>query len=151
MTRPIQWLLVLLLATGYLYAQQPATAASATVLALEREWAVAQAHNDNRALDLLMDNFVVYVEYGRLVSKGEYLSRIKRQDSNDDQVSFAPMTIRSFGNTAIVTGTYVERRRENGRLTIAHWRFLDTWLYKQGGWVLIAAAATPIQKYATPD
>jgi len=26
------------------------------------------------------------------------------------------------------------------------WRFVDTWVYKKKGWVLVAAAAAPVAK-----
>src|ERR1700747_1468224 len=61
-------------------AQQTDATASGAIRALEREWVDAQSNNDNRALDLILDNSVVYVEYGQLVSEADYLLRIKHQD-----------------------------------------------------------------------
>lgn len=46
-----------------------------TIRALEREWVDGQSWNNNRALDLIFDNALVYVEYGQLVTKGDYLAR----------------------------------------------------------------------------
>ena len=46
----------------------------------EHQWVDGRSWNDNRALDLIFDNAVVYVEYGQLVTKGDYLARI-RQDA----------------------------------------------------------------------
>jgi|SRR5690349_8019494 hypothetical protein len=122
----------------------PGTAAA--IRALEKQWTVGQARNDNRALDMIFDNALVYVEYGRLVSKGEYLSRIKAQPTNLDQISMEPMTVRTFGNTAIVVGSYKESHLDRGTRTLQQWRFVDTWVYKQKGWVLVAAAAAPVAK-----
>lgn len=120
----------------------PGTAAA--IRALEKQWTVGQARNDNRALDMIFDNALVYVEYGRLVSKGEYLSRIKDQTANLDQISMEPMSVRSFGDTAIVVGTYTESQVIRGKRTMQQWRFVDTWVYKKKGWVLVAAAAAPV-------
>ena len=50
---------------------------SSGIRALEKQWTVGQSRNDNRALDMIFDNALIYVEYGRLVTKGEYLARIK--------------------------------------------------------------------------
>ena len=123
---------------------EPGTAA--VIRALEKQWMVGQARNDSRALDMIFDNALVYVEYGRLVSKGEYLSRIKAQPTNLDQISMEPMTVRTFGSTAIVVGSYSESRIERGKRTLQQWQFVDTWVYKQKGWVLVAAAAAPVAK-----
>jgi hypothetical protein len=123
-------------------ASDPGTAAS--IRALEKQWTVGQSRNDNRALDLIFDNALVYVEYGRLVTKGEYLARIKSVSPEVDQIAMEPMTVRTFGTTAVVVGSYVEKQRDQEKRTIQRWKFVDTWVYKKNGWVLVAAAAAPV-------
>jgi hypothetical protein len=91
----------------------PGTAA--VIRALEKQWTVGQARKDNRALDMIFDNGLIYVEYGGLVSKGEYLARIKAQPADLDQISLEPMTVRTFGNTAIVVGSYTESHIDRGK------------------------------------
>ena len=46
---------------------------STVILALEHAWVEGQSRNDNRALDLVFDNALVYIEYGKVMTKGEYL------------------------------------------------------------------------------
>ncbi|HET9306394.1 MAG TPA: nuclear transport factor 2 family protein [Candidatus Sulfotelmatobacter sp.] len=115
-----------------------------TIRALEREWTVGQSRNDNRALDLLFDNALVYVEYGKLMSKGEYLSRIRQYSPELDQIEMGPMNVHVFGSTAIVVGTYVEKQVQRSRKQVKRWQFIDTWVYKKNGWVLVAAGASPV-------
>jgi hypothetical protein len=122
----------------------PGTAA--VIRALEKQWTVGQARKDNRALDMIFDNGLIYVEYGGLVSKGEYLARIKAQPADLDQISLEPMTVRTFGNTAIVVGSYTESHIDRGKPSLQQWKFVDTWVYKNKGWVLVAAAAAPVEK-----
>jgi len=57
-----------------------------------------------------------------------------------------PMTVRTFGNTAIVVGSYKESHLDRATRTLQQWRFVDTWVYKKKGWVLVAAAAAPVAK-----
>jgi hypothetical protein len=97
-------------------------------------------------LNLIFDNVLVYVEYGRLVSKGEYLSRIRWEAPNLDEIVMERITVRAFGSTAIVVGTYREKQATGGPPGIRRRRFIDTWVYKQSGWVLVAAAATALAK-----
>lgn len=125
-------------------AQGPSNAETA-IRALEKQWTYAQAHNDNRALDLIFDSDLVYVEYGRLVSKGEYLARIRRQVPSSDEVVMDPIAVHTFENTAIVIGGYREKKFQSNQHHIMRWRFIDTWVYKKNGWVLVAAAATPLK------
>ena len=118
----------------------------ANIRALEREWTVGQSRNDNRALDLLFDNALVYVEYGRLMSKGEYLARIRQYAPELDQIEMGPMSVHVFGSTAIVVGTYVEKQVQSSRKQVKRWQFIDTWAYKKNGWVLVAAGASPVAR-----
>lgn len=141
-------LLILLCSLGpQLAAQEAADAGTAaTIRALEKEWTLAQSRNDNGALDLIFDNALVYLEYGKLVSKGDYLSRVRQNPPELDQVANGPLTVRLFGSTAIVVGTYMEKQLHSSHSQIKRWRFIDTWVYKKSGWVLVAAGASPITK-----
>jgi hypothetical protein len=62
-----------------------------TIRALERGWVDGQSWNNNRALDLIFDNALVYVEYGQRVTKGDYLARIKQESP---QIAMEAMTVR---------------------------------------------------------
>ena len=147
MKRLVSWIVLICSTALPAFAQDAREAGTAAAIrALEREWTVGHSRNDNRALNMIFDNALVYVEYGALVSKADYLSRIKQQKAELDQVVMEPMTVRVFGSTAIVVGTYVEKQLEGTRRKVKRWRFLDTWVYKKNGWVLVAAGAAPITR-----
>ena len=88
----------------------------------------------------------MYIEYGRLLSRSEYLARVRTEAPHPEQVSMDPMMVRGFGTTAIAVGTYKERGLKNGKPFVKRWRFIDTWVYKKGSWVLVAAGAAPITR-----
>lgn len=140
------WLLIAMCAlSGSSSSQERNRSSAASVIRdLEREWAVAQSRNDNRALDVIFDNALVYIKSGRLVTKGDYLERIHEGNSSQRKVVMEPMTVHMFGNTAIVVGMYREKDMVNGKPLERNWRFLDTWVCKKSGWVLVAAAAAPM-------
>jgi hypothetical protein len=146
--RSTSWLLILLCATSLSVSTQESSEndAASVIRALERERVVGQSRNDNRALDTIFDNALVYIEYGRLVTKGEYLSQIRSADPQLDLVVMEPMTVRTCGSTAIVVGTYREKSMKNGKPMLTRWRFIDTWAYKKSKWVLVAAAAVMVTK-----
>lgn len=130
--------------TAGLPAQEADTGTEASIRALEKEWTVGQSRNDSRILNLVFDDALFYVEYGQLVSKAEYLSRIGKQPPSQSQITMEPMKVVKFENTALVLGTYVERQNTAGKFTTQRWKFIDTWVYKKNGWVLVAAGATPV-------
>ena len=94
-------------------------------------------------LNLIFDNALVYVEYGQLVTKGDYLARVKQEAP---QIAMEAMTVRQFGNTAIVIGAYREWQAKSGQRELRRWRFIDTCVRKKEGWVLVAAAAAPVSR-----
>ena len=117
---------------------------AAAIRALEHAWVEGQSRNDNQALEMIFDNALVYVEYGNLVTKGQYLARIKQTSPQFSEIVMEPMTVHTFGSTAIVVGTYRERDRPSGKRRVRRWRFIDTWVFKARGWVLVAAGSAPM-------
>ena len=84
------------------------------IRALEHAWFDGEARNDNRALDLIFDNALVYIEYGKVMTKGEYLARVKAVTPQPQQVAMESMTVRTFNGTAIVVGIYREKGVTDG-------------------------------------
>lgn len=116
------------------------------IRALEHAWVEGQSRNDNRALSLVFDNALVYVEYGNLMTKGEYLSRVRATRPRPQEIVMGVMTVRTFGSTAIVVGTYRENSAGEGKTLQKRWRFIDTWINKKGSWLLVAAASAPLSR-----
>ena len=136
-------------ATGLLCAGQGGGAengAASVVRALEHKRAEAEVRKDNSALDAMFDNALVAIEDdGALLSKAEYLARIRLAGSTLLEVAVESMTVRSFGSgTVIVDRTYREKRAQDGKVSLQRRRSIDTWVFKAGHWVCIAAANRPL-------
>jgi len=113
------------------------------IIALEQAWNQAEAFKDLKALDSLFDSTLLYVDSdGSLMTKAEFLSHVK--SNRLQQVVTVSMTVQVSGDTAIATGVYRANELKNGRPTLQHGRFTDTWIQRHGTWVSIAAQATPI-------
>lgn len=63
---------------------------AAAIRALEHQWADGQSHNDNGVLDLIFDNSLVYVEYGKLVSKGNIYCGSRRRAHKSARSPWSP-------------------------------------------------------------
>jgi hypothetical protein len=146
--RTIGLLLVLVCATSPSGSAQESgdSDAAMAVRALEGERVKAQSHNDNHALDLIFDNALVYIEYGKVITKGDYLRWVKSAKPELQQIVLEAMTVRTVENTAIVVGTYRKTDVKGGKSLLKRWRFEDTWVNKKGSWMLVAAAAVPLSK-----
>jgi hypothetical protein len=115
------------------------------ILALEHAWNQAEQQKDTKALDSIMDNAMVYVDYdGTLQTKAEFLARVKAPNLHPQQEVTESMTAHVFAGAGIVTGVYVAKGVENGKPYTRRGRFIDTWALKEGVWVCVASQATPI-------
>src|ERR1700719_375882 len=127
-------------------AQGPTGDVATAIRTLEHAWFEAQARNDNRFLDIIFDNDLVYIEYGRLITRGDYLLRVRSAQSQSTHVVMEASTVQTYGSAAIVVGSYRETSVSHGKAGQKRWRYVDTWVYKNGRWMLVAAAASPISK-----
>lgn len=119
--------------------------AKSNILALEHAWDQAQERGDATALAAIFDNSMVYVDYdGKLLTKTEYLARVKSNTTHMQQIVAEQMSVQVFGDTAIVVGTYRAKGVENGKPYLHRGRFTDTWVLMREHWMCVAAETTPI-------
>jgi hypothetical protein len=123
----------------------PTTADQTKVLALENAWNVAEANKDTKALDLLLDETLVYVDYdGSSMDKAEFLSSARAPSLHPAQIVNESATVHMYANAAVVTGVYRERGKANGKAYLRRGRFTDTWLYLNSTWKCVASQSTLI-------
>lgn len=115
------------------------------LLALETAWNHAERSKDARALDQLLAETLVYIDYdGTLLSKKEYLASTTKNDVDDELINNDGMTVRVYGNAAVVTGTYRDKGLKKGKPFLRRGRFTDTWIYDKGAWQCVASQSTLI-------
>lgn len=138
--------LLIFVCTALFHAQEAQEGGSTrTILALERAWSEAEARGDTRALDGIFDNALVYMEEGRIVAKGECLSRMRTAGSRQRQIQAGSTSVQIFGNTAIVVGIYRDKTVISGK-SLQKRRFIDTWVNKKGEWMLVATGSAPLAR-----
>lgn len=115
------------------------------LLALEHAWNQAEERKDTKAMDGILDGSMVYIDHdGSLLSKAEFLARVKDPRLQPQEETTESMSAHIFFSTAVVTGVYLAKGIENGKPYTRRGRFTDTWTLKDGIWVCIASQATPI-------
>jgi ketosteroid isomerase-like protein len=121
--------------------------AEGRILALETAWNHAEQAKDAAALDQLLANSLVYIDYdGSIMTKGEFLAEITAVDLHPSQIINDEMTAHVYGEAAIVTGTYREKGVLKGKPYLRHGRFTDTWVKLDGTWQCVASQSTLISK-----
>ena len=138
---------VLFLASGFLFAQHTSAPAGEEghLIALETAWNHAEQSKDAHALDQLLAESLVYIDYdGTLMNKKEYLASTLKNDVQGEQINNDGMTAHIYGNAAVVTGTYRDKGVEKGKAFLRRGRFTDTWIYDRGAWQCVASQSTLI-------
>src|ERR1700722_1280755 len=137
--------MVFLLAARTSAQDNNAGAAGSKVLALESAWNMAEEKADVRALDLIFDGSMIYIdEDGSLLTKAQFLSRVKLAGPQLQSLVTQTIAVRVYGEAAMVVGSYQAKGVERGKAYLRQGRFMDTWILKEGAWVCVVAQSTPL-------
>jgi ketosteroid isomerase-like protein len=117
------------------------------LLALESAWNHAEQSKDAVALNQLLGESLVYVDYdGTLLNKKEFLETTLHNNVQQEQINNDGMTVHLYGNAAVVTGVYRDKGVEKGKAFQRHGRFTDTWVNQNGAWQCVASQSTLIMR-----
>jgi ketosteroid isomerase-like protein len=113
--------------------------------ALESAWNHAEQSKDAAALNQLLAESLVYVDYdGTLLNKKEFLESTLHNNVEQEQINNDGMTVHMYGNAAVVTGIYRDKGIEKGKAFLRRGRFMDTWINQSGTWQCVASQSTLI-------
>ena len=117
----------------------------ARVLSLENAWNQALQTKDVRAMNSMMDEDLVLIDYdGSVMNKTQYIASIRDPAIHLEHVVNNSMQVQFYGRSAIVVGVYVEKGVKGGKAFIHRERFVDTWINRNGAWMCVASQATLI-------
>jgi ketosteroid isomerase-like protein len=138
-------LALIILCSTTAFAQATDSGNRQSIIALEHAWDQALERGDIKALSAIFDSSMLYIDYdGHLLTKAEYLLRVKTNNLHLQQVVTDQMDVQMFGNTAIVIGLYKIKGMEKGKPYAHRGRFMDTWILIGRNWTCVASTATPI-------
>ena len=113
---------------------------SSKIIAMENMWNRAELNNDASAVRLLLaDDFVMTTAEGTLYNKSQMIESVADKSYRPEVLQSTGMVVHSYGNTAVVTGTYYEKGNEKGKPWERRGRFTDTWMNLDGRWQCIAS------------
>ena len=130
---------LLLLSVGA--AVQPDT--EQELMRLEQVWNQAHLNNDAAVLETLWaDDLIVMVPGMAAMSKSEVLSFVKTGRMKFSRYETTDLRVRSFGDTAIVSGNLFRSRTLGGTVHEDRWQFMKVYARRSGKWVVVAFTAT---------
>jgi len=110
-----------------------------SVKQLERDWAAASAHNDaEKTSQVLADDFVGNWADGSTTTKKQELDMLRSSKEKYEANEVVEMTVRLFGDTAIVSGKNTETSIIDGKNATGIYNFTDIFLKRNGRWQIVA-------------
>ncbi|SRR5579871_1537440 len=114
-----------------------------TIMQLEREWGQAQIKKDFAAIDKIIANDWMGIDYdGNTFDKPTVLEHMKSGASTLESEDISGMKVRVFGNTAVVTGIDVEKSKDRGKDSSGKYVWTDVFVLRNGRWQVVATQST---------
>ena len=112
---------------------------------IENDWvAAAKAKDAARLGEILADNWVGLTWDGRTMDKAKALADLTTPNSSLNSIEMGPMNVRSFGSTAVVTGSDTEKSMEKGKDTSGKYVWTDVFVKQDGKWRAVASQSAKL-------
>jgi ketosteroid isomerase-like protein len=115
------------------------------VARLADAWAAAEVRADTAFLErTLADDFIGVGPLGFMLNKQEWLARHQSGDLKYDALDLDEVTVRVYGEAAIVIGHQVQSAAYRGNSIPGQFRITLVFVYQQGQWRLASLHLSPI-------
>ena len=118
------------------------------LLMIEREWLDAYLKADAAAMERIeADEFTITYPNGEVVTKAKEVERIKASKPRTDgslELSTEGTTVKFNGDTAVLSGVFIQKQRMKGEEKIVRERYTDVWVKRNGRWQVVASQLTAI-------
>jgi ketosteroid isomerase-like protein len=115
---------------------------------LEVEAALCRAFENGDAAALrryLDETFTLTDSRGTVTDLAQNLAEVERREPGYDVFRNHSQTVRLYGDAAITTGITTVKGRVGGTPFAAEFQFTDTWVYREGGWKMVASHASRLE------
>lgn len=114
---------------------------------MENDWLAALKNRDDSKLgEILADSWVGQGWDGQVSDKKKALADLKAPANSLDTFEMGPIRVRVFGNTAVVTGSDVEKSAYKGKDTSGKYIWTDVFVKQDGKWRAVASHVTKAPK-----
>lgn len=113
---------------------------------LGRTWVDAELNADVAALDdLSAADFTLVGPLGFVLDKQQWLGRYRSGVFVTDELTWDDVTVRDYGDTAVVIGRHSQRARYQGNSADGQFRATHILVRRDGRWLLAGMHLSPIQ------
>jgi len=114
-----------------------------TLIQMEHEWSQADIQNDGTALNRILAEDWIGIDFeGTLLTKAQALRGIRSDSASLESTVLRDMKVRVYGNTAIVTGTDTEKGQYHGKDSSGKYLWTDVFVRRKGRWQAVSSQST---------
>ena len=127
------------------YSNQKGDSVEKAVMQMEEDLRVAISKGDPKAYGRIVGDDYVFTNQDALVrTKAQMVSAYESGSIKYESVKFDDMKVRSYGDTAVVTGRSTVKGMDNGKDIGGQFRYTRVYVKRQGRWQLVATQSTNI-------
>jgi ketosteroid isomerase-like protein len=105
------------------------------LMQLGQEWTAAEERGDVAALErMLADDFVGIGPFGFMLTKEQWLARYRSDDLRNESVTLDEVSVRSYGEVAVIVGRQTQRTFFQGRDVSGRFRTTLICVRQAGDW-----------------
>lgn len=135
-------LLLLLVASMPLLAN---TAESSDLLEVDASWNALRLKADVEGLgQLLAEDWLLTHSDGHVQTKSDYLDELTNRARTNQEIVNEDVLLRTYGNTAVVTGVSVQSGTRDGKPWSGRFRFTRVWIQNDSGWKMVASHSSRV-------
>lgn len=124
----------------------PAVNAEQSLKAAEHQWIEAFKNRDKAELNRILDDqFIFTDDEGHVINKTQYIEAATQAIKVDSYI-VDDMTVRVFGDTAVVVGRWTGKMTMDGKEAGGVFRFTDTFVRRLGRWRVVASQDTRVSQ-----
>ena len=113
----------------------------------EEAWAQATIKDGGAAVEQYeADDIVTTDPGGRVTDKAQDKKDYVSGDFKIESEQMSDITVHSYGNAAVATGTNMVKGTYKGQDISGKYRYTDTWVKRNGKWQVVASQYTKVQE-----
>ncbi|HEV2200809.1 MAG TPA: nuclear transport factor 2 family protein [Bryobacteraceae bacterium] len=152
--KPLLLALFLLPATNALFAQTKINKASVELIQMERDWSQADVKKDAAALNRILAEDWIGIDFqGTILTKAQVLRQVglHSEATATESTELGEMKVRIYGNTAVVSGTEIEKSEYKGHDSSGKYVWTDVFVLRKGRWQAVSSQSTRLAEPEGPS
>jgi ketosteroid isomerase-like protein len=131
------------LATASSGAAAPGDGTEQAIVQMEKDWTETAMKHDAAPLErIVADDWAGFNWDGAKGTKAQLIADVKSGNYKIESVTFDPIKVRVFGDTAVATGGDTEKSQYNGKDASGHYMWTDVYVKRNGRWQAVASQNT---------